>query len=76
MSADANNLALHLALALHERSMETTNDLLRQGDECGRLLSELRERITDYAAECDSRTVASDLYHILNTLGRTSPVDY
>lgn len=74
--SDANNLALHLALALHERSIATTDELLDQGDRYRELHEELCNRIGDYAAECDSRTVASDLYHILNTLGRTSPTNY
>jgi hypothetical protein len=74
---DGVDFALGIALALHERSLVTTDELLRQGDEYGRLLHELRERITDYAAECDSRAVALDLLHILNTLGRTdSPTAY
>jgi hypothetical protein len=69
------DIILAVINGLNDQKNVTVDRLLSQGDEYGRLLLELRERITAYAAECDSRNVASDLLHILNTLGRIAPAE-
>ncbi|MFF4026948.1 hypothetical protein ACFYY5_29270 [Nocardia elegans] len=75
MNPEATDADIILAMikGLNDQKNATVDQLLAIGDEYRDLFFELRDRITAYAGECDSRQVSDDLLHILDTLGRIAP---